>query len=320
MTYFDDFKALSQLNGTNKAQINTSIAQQTFDKYFLETIDKVSGTIDGISKEFVLQHLKYGENFNDEKLMLTENTTFISIGSKVVWDGLAWLVLNSENRAIKTHKAHKIHLCNNFLKWKDSINTTYVEDGVIIDSVIGDADSNNQVPLGRDRYEMFIQDNATTRTLYENQRFIFGNRFPYKITVVSNVLRPSNDVNIGLLQLRLELDQLNPLDDLANNIAYNGEVTPQPVLSNGVIFSQESLTISKYITKSVDVYNYVNSVADGTTFTFRIDSIPISAYEILSSTSNSISIKCKSGYHEGLLVAITDVTLVETSIPLILKN
>lgn len=316
MSYFDDFKSLSQSRGENLAEQNSFLLQQTFDTYWLQAPDKVTdGEIDGVEVDFVIQNIKYGEQFNDEKLLLVLNNTTIDIGSLVKWDDKFWLVLNRENRAIKTHKAFKITLCNNTISWKDSNGNIFTENCYINEGV-GFQDSSMSVPLTDGAKIVVVQYNDNTQTIYENQRFIFGKKRIYKVTDIDDFTRAGN-----IISFRFEKDVENPLDDLINNIAYNGEVTtPQPAPTTEIQFTSSQLEIPVGLSESVSIYEYVVGVQQPTTFTFRIDGIDASKYTILSSTSNTIEILAKEFYYTGQLVAIKDITLEESSIPIKLQS
>ena len=314
MSYLDDFKMVSTSKGNNAVQYNLELLQQGWDSYYARTPDRVTGTIDGEESEFVIQNIKYGENFNDEKILLAENDVVIRIGSLVGWDGKTWLVNNEENRAITTHQAFKIQLCNNVLNWKDSNGVIKSAPCIFFETGLGYSDSDQEVKQTVTRREIHIQYNTDTNAIYENQRFIFGHKRSYVVTDVDDQTRPER-----LIVLRIEKDLPRPEDDLANNIAYNGINTPVQPMVNGVVFSEPFLTISKGQTKTISVYEYVNSVQQATAFTFRIDNVLGSYYSIVSSTANSITIKGLLYYKEGSLVAIKP-SLAETSIPITFKS
>jgi hypothetical protein len=316
VTYFDDFKTMSNATGSDMAEKQLHLLQQSFDKYFLETPDKVTnGKIDSVAVEFVVQNIKYGEQFNDEKLLLVENDTVIDIGSLVEWDGNFWLVMNRENRAIKTHKAFKITLCNNSISWKDSQGNVFVES-CYINEGLGAQGYNMSNPLTDGRKTVIVQYNVNTSTIYENQRFILGRKRAYKVTDIDDFTRQDK-----VISFMFEKDTIDPLDDLLNNIAYNGEsTTPQPTPTTEIQFTSSELEIPVGMSESVSVYEYVSGVQQSTTFTFRIDGIDASKYTIVSSTSNTIEIEAKEFYFTGQIVAIKDVTLEETSIPIKLQS
>lgn len=317
MSYFDDFKAMSQAKGATMAEQQLHLLQQSFDKYFLETPDRITdGKIDGVDVDFVIQNLKYGEQFNDEKLMLVENSTTVNIGSLIEWDSKIWLCMNQENRAIKTHKAYKLTLCNNTISWQLPNGDIQIHPCYVRDYINGGQDVNKQLPLSESERNVYVQYNQYTDDIYENQRFIFGKKRALKVTDIDDYTRPN-----GVIMLKMEKDVLLEEDDLVNNIAYNGEVTiPQPTPTTEIQFSSSSLEMPAGLSDTVSVYEYVSGVAQSTTFTFRIDGIDPSKYQILSTTPNSIEILCKEFYFAGQLVAIKDVTLEETSIPLVLKS
>jgi hypothetical protein len=319
MSYFDNFKAFSQFKGANTSEQNKFIAQATFDKYFDEAIDKVSGKIDGADAQFILQHLVYGERFNDEKLMIVTNDTDISMGSLVEWDGKYWLCTNQENRSIPTHKVYKINLCNNSIKWKTPTGDIYTAPCYIRDEGLGQQDDSRKIPVSVAKRTVSVQYNPQTFGIYQNQRFIFTKRHAFVVTEIDDITRPQTDYQHGVITLKMERTQRMDADDLQNNIAFNGDITSGNIGLDGVAFSKQSLTISKWQSDTVDVFAYVSGLPQATTFTFRVDGIPMGAYDITSVTGNSITIKAEQFFYTGFLVAISP-DLTETSIPLTLKS
>jgi len=319
MSYFNNFQAISQFKGENTAEQNRFIAQATFDKYFNEAIDKVAGTIDGVESEFILQHLIYGERFNDEKLMIVTNDTDISIGSLIEWDGKDWICTNQENRSIPTHKVFKINLCNNSITWKVSSGEVYSAKCFIKDEGLGQQDDSRKVPVSVSKRTVVVQNNTETFDIYQNQRFVFSKKHVFSVTEIDDFTTPQTDYQHGIITFKMERTQRLEVDDLANNIAFNGSVEAPVVGVSGVEFSKEFLTISKGQTDSVNVYDYLLGVAQPTVFTFRVDGIPSDAYTIVGSTGNSITIKADKFLYVGTLVAIK-LDLTETSIPLTLKS
>ena len=320
MTYFDDFKALSQFRGENMSEQQKFLAQQAFDKYFNEAIDKVSGKIDGVDSEFIFQHLVYGERFNDEKLMVVTNDTDISIGSLVEWDGKFWICTNQENRAIPTHKVYKVNLCNNTISWKTSDGTVYTEPCFIKDEGLGQQDDSRKIPTSVSKRVVVIQCNDNTMNIYQNQRFVFTKKHVFSVTEIDDYTRPETIYQKGVISLKMERTQRMEFDDLPNNIAFNGDVGNIVTPTNGIVFSKENVVISKGMTDTIQVYEYVSGVAQPTTFTFRIDNIVASAYTIVSTTNNSITIKANQFFYVGNLVAIRQSTLVETTTSITLKS
>ena len=229
-------------------------------------------------------------------------------------DGHQYLVTEGQTH-FEVNNFGKAWRMTESISWKDSVGNTLTHYFYSPKGSSGTQDTDLSLPLVVGSREMVLQFNDETKNIYENQRFILGNQRAYKIVSYDNYTYS------GLLRLGYQRDVLDERDDLANNIAYNGEIeTPQPTPTTEIRFSVDSLEIPVGLSETITVNEYIAGVVQPTTFTFRIDGIDPSKYQILSTTPNSIEILCKSFYHTGQLVAIKDVTLEETSIPLILKS
>ena len=228
-------------------------------------------------------------------------------------DGYKYLVVEQDNHST-VNVFGKCRRMEESISWKDSVGNVYTHNFYIVNSGVGSQDDNDRVPLSDTRKQIWLQNNSETITIYENQRFILGRIQPYKVTAIDNFS------NVGIIKLTLEsVEILTGKDDLANNIAYNGEVNPIPVPTTGVEFTKDSLDIPLSFEDTVSVYEYIDEVPTATTFTFRIDGVPSDAYTIVSTTGNSITIRCEKYFYTGTLVAISP-TLVEYSIPLVLSS
>lgn len=228
-------------------------------------------------------------------------------------DGYEYLVIEQDNHST-VNVFGKCRRMEESISWKDSVGNIYTHNFYIVNGGVGSQDDNDRVPLSDTRKQIWLQNNSETVTIYENQRFILGRIQPYKVTAIDNFS------NVGIIKLTLEsVEILTGKDDLANNIAYNGEVNPIPVPTTGVEFTKDSLDIPLSFEDTVSVYEYIDEVPTATTFTFRIDGAPSDAYTIVSTTGNSITIRCEKYFYTGTLVAISP-TLVEYSIPLVLSS
>lgn len=316
MAYNDFLKETSERNGATKAQRLVDGMQSDWDRYFAETPNRVTIEIDGIEEDVVIQHMRYGEDKYDNQLMLTENSTVANYGSKVLWKSKIWLVINEEKRAIETHKGWKILLTQNNMVSKDSKGNILTEE-CHIKSTTSRSDGNTNVPLTENSLIARVQKNDVTLTYFTNQRFIFDNKVAYKI-VNLNYSEYENQIDITL-----EPTQILSEDDLVNNIAYNSfDINTIPDTGKtGIYFTKDSLEIQVDSSETVDVYEYLNDViVPSTVFTFRIDDIDASKYQIITSDDNSITIKALDYYYSGTLVAIDTSDLSEYSIPLTLVS
>lgn len=257
-------------------------------------------------------------------------------------DGFKYLTTEQANH-FSVNNFGKIRKMEDTLNWKDSNGNVRSHPFHMPKSSAGMQDTDNDLPLSIGRRDVWMQYNVQTATIYENQRFILGGRNAFKVTAYDNFSI------VGVLRLSLERDVLYPEDDLVNNIAYNGETFTTQTPSDGAFFSSPVENNSVYVygsgatydsiytyadsvivkpeikipismSEKVEVYTYLENIRTADTFTFRIDGIDPSKYTILSTDGNSVEIRCDEFYYSGQLVAIKNVTLEETSIPLVLKS
>lgn len=231
-------------------------------------------------------------------------------------DGHNYLVYEKDNHTTVNDYGKLVRM-EQTIKWKDLNNNVHEISYFIPKASSGAQDNNFQIPVSESKKQLWIQDNELNRTIYENQRFILGGISVFKVTVLDNYS------NTGLLIVTIELTQKMDEDDFVNNIAYNKisiDTIPEDN-KNGVYFTKDKLDIPLNSTKELEVYEYLNNViVPTTTFTFRIDDIDSSEYDIVSTTGNSIQIKSLGYYYSGKLVAINDGDLSEYEIPLTLSS
>lgn len=320
MGWYDRFQEVSHINGDTQREINQSLLQSTFDEYFKDTPDKITdGLIDGQSVDFVIQHIKYGEDISDVKLLLTENSTSVYSGSIIDFDSKKWLAINEENRAIDTHKAFKIQLCNNTISWKDENGNIYTENCIYKPITTRD-DSNKKLPRVDSTILINVQNNSNTSNIAINDRFIFSHKWAYYTTVIDDM--DVQDVNgHNIIWITMEKDVINDeLDDLENNIASRYINNDSDVPVNGISFTIDEMNAKIGLELYTNVYEYANSIIQPTTFTFRIDGIDSSKYELVGVDGNTVMVKSLDYYYSGNLVAISDSDLSETIIPIELSG
>jgi hypothetical protein len=205
----------------------------------------------------------------------------------------------------------RIHHLNTVLKWVDGNGILRSEHGVD-NEALGVQDTSRQIVEVAGRKNIWLQDNILTRELTKNTRFVFGGIEAYKITFIDNWSRD------GMILMRLETTQLVAEDDLVNNVAYNGQsnFVPQPI--NNIQFSVNELKVTQGYSATVQVTDTTNPLE---TFSITIVGLPSGAYEITSLTSNSVTVKCKEYYYDGIIRA-TRVSnpLQFAEIPIILKG
>lgn len=312
MSWYTRFNEVSTIKGDTLSDRYKTELQSSWDRYFLEAPNRQAIKIDGIDEIVVIQHLRYGEDKYDVQMLLTQNMTEAKYGSVLLWKTRNWLIINSEERAIDTHKSWKILLMQNFMVMKDS-DSSIITEPCHITTKTAKEDGNTKVTLTNNRWVIRTQNNENTLKYYVNQRFLFNNKVAYRIVDI-NYSEFENQLSITL-----EPVQILPGDDLVNNIAINEiDISTIPTTGkNGIFFTEDKLKVSYQNIEKVEIYNYINDVIDNSVlFDFRIDGIDPSYYSIESETDNKIEIKSTGYYHVGKLVAINQATLDEYEIPL----
>ncbi len=214
------------------------------------------------------------------------------------------------------HDKHKN--VNDFGKLQPMFNVIKYRKGQEVVSIpyfiesygIGTQDPTERIPLPSNRKMLWCQGNNDSKAVRVNQRFLLGTQ-PFKCKYIDDFSNPN------ILVFTMEADQKHPLDDIDEGIAYNDDIEDVPIEQEGdTIFSKTSLSIRLNQSDSVEVYRYVEDLPQADTFTFRIDGMLASEYQIISSTDNSVTIKALSSGRSGLLVAINTLSDEETTIPI----
>lgn len=316
MGYQDFLKETSERNGATTGDRIKDNMQASFDRYFSETPNRITVQVDGVNEDVVVQHTRYAESKYDEQFMITQNTTLAEYGSKITWDGNIWLVINQEKRAINTHKSWKILLTQNQMVSQDMNGNVFTEPCHISSTAVRD-DGNARVAQTNGTWVTRVQKNDVTNAYYVNQRFLFDGKTAKKI-IDLNYSEFENQI-----QITMEPTQILPQDDFVNNIAYNAfdiDTTPEDG-KNGVFFTKDSLSVQVGFDGTVEVYEYSsNVIVPTTTFTFRIDGIDNSKYNLTSPNGNTVTVEALEYYFSGTLVAIKDGDLSETTIPIELSS
>lgn len=134
-----------------------------------------------------------------------------------------WLVYESSTE-LEAQSNCKIRRCNNKLKWYDENGELKVYP-CILDYTLSASNPKVTVNITTvgGRVTVIIQGNQDTHKLKKNQRFIF-NGVPYRFDAYNNYMQ--NDYvseEVPLLFLDCTIDEIQPNDDLENNIANVGE-------------------------------------------------------------------------------------------------
>jgi len=157
-------------------------------------------------------------------------STIPSLGLMYKYSDNDWIAVDT--RKIGTViKSLEVRRCNNILKWIDKNTNVLHEIPCILeyDDTSPRPQVNKDIITPNNGIVMIVQGNQDTVNLKVNQRFIFNGR-PFKITGYNNYMQ--NDYvtqDTPLLFFDTYLDEIQPTDDLVNNIAnryeYNYQIT-----------------------------------------------------------------------------------------------
>ena len=186
---------------------------------------RVTSAIDNITG------VKLGDDFKN--IYFSGSSGSVVLGEKFYFNGSYYLVTNTDN--IKRHYCSVlVRRCNNVLRWVDT-NGNYYTEHCVIDYKVGTPNNINRTdPLLPDgTIQLFCQGNSKTKTIRENQRFLFGNSGAWNCYRVYgggilNFLNESTEDNDStkLLQFAMGKQFVNEsTDDIVNGIAdYNKNV------------------------------------------------------------------------------------------------
>lgn len=233
------------------------------------TIEETLGQTSNGSKNFSSEELrvmsvidpKTGNALGDDyrKIIYKDfNNASRFLGKYYSFGGETWLTINTNTR-IGASKSAILQRCNNSLKWYDSNGTLHDWACVFQRSLSGTSFiyGSEGVPEVDADSIIKVQRNNETNSIPVNQRFLFdGHAF--------QVRQINNHISDTYLELYIFEIQVQSNDDIENDIANtSGEITPT---TNESILLPELTKIVEGDTISFNVYNYINGVKSGDTF------------------------------------------------------
>lgn len=212
MTYISDYKARINANGNSLREINITNTKSAINASFADNPSYETVTIDSVSTGVILNNGK--DSLNKEMLLLPDAT--IAVGKLVIIDNYNWLVLDSTDNEM--YPKCKINKTNHLLKWLDSTGTTKSTYGVTSNKSLTDVtDENKYIILPDGKFRITIPDDADTRLIIKDKRFIINNS-AWKCTFNDYTTIP------GLCVIYLDEDTIGVNDDLTLGIAdYNSQ-------------------------------------------------------------------------------------------------
>jgi len=246
------------------------------------------------------------ENQFERKYIRMELNKTITQGEYIHWNNDTWIVMGVDTQ-YEFSQVGMIYKCiQQKLKWIDDTGKhtydIFSQSKVLRDPLL----DNGKVFLVDDSAEVYIQKNSDTLKLYENQRFLFGDRTAFKIIEVIDYYIENT------IKLLLKKDEVTVGDDfttgLARNIKYDylndkktkivdgtTEYIITPIEDDKIVIGQTQVfTINKYINGILVVFNStITQPLVDSSFSF-------------SSTLNEFTIQNNSQSNLDITVTTTD--------------
>ena len=272
--------------------------------------------------EFAINVVKNAKDFR--RLMFKDQTHDVNRGLKYRFDNNYWLVYE-ETTEEEPFCDVSIRRCNNIAKWVDKDTGNIIEEPCILDYELSspNAQYTKDVATANSKVTLIIQGNDNTHKIKKNDRFIF-NSVPYSFKAINNFMQNDYvDNEVPILFMELYLDQVQPSDDLVNNIAnrydynyvlnieqsnveqikgfsgtltetvkYNDNITNIPVVWS-------SSDTSVVIINSSGVYNIIGDVGTTATITCSIDGN--------SNVKDTLTVKIISATTDNKELVVTDI-------------
>lgn len=272
--------------------------------------------------EFAINVVKNAKDFR--RLMFKDQTHDVSRGLKYRFDNNYWLVYE-ETTEEEPFCDVSIRRCNNIAKWVDKDTGNIIEEPCILDYELSspNVQYRKDVATANSKVTLIIQGNDNTHKIKKNDRFIF-NSVPYSFKAINNFMQNDYvDNEVPILFMELYLDQVQPSDDLVNNIAnrydynyvlnieqsnieqikgfsgtltetvkYNDNITNIPIVWS-------SSDTSVVTINSSGVYNIIGDVGTTATITCSIDGN--------SNVKDTLTVKVISATTDNKELVVTDI-------------
>lgn len=242
-----------------------------------------------------------GDNYGDQykKIIFKTYNYPKELGYMYRFNNKTWLAVNT--RTVTNLSGHSIvRMCNNTLKWVDKTDKTKL---CIWECVFTSHLSNSSFDYGTKEVVqvsgevvILVQRNAETNQITYNDRFIFDGK-AFQVNQIQNHLSKT------YLIIKMFETQIQPEDDIINNIASANTLTPTTSTQK---ILPDTLTIPINSTQEYTVYNYINGVASGDTFTITASGIPAEYYTLNIVGGNSFSVTALKANNLPLLVTCTN--------------
>lgn len=249
-----------------------------------------------------IMNAKTGQQLGEQwaKLIFKDFNHTRYLGRMYKFDNKTWITVNT-NSTTNTTCSIVIRQCNNYLKWVNNNGVLKVWDCVFdrgISNTEFDYGSKGLIEISG-AVKIIVQRNSDTNAIKLNDRFIFDG-YAFQVKQIDN------HISNTYLELFMISTQVQPYDDLVNNVAGTENIIP---ISNETKILPQVLDITKGATQSYSIYKYVNGVANVNTFTITADIlVDIAKYTLTILSGNTFSVKNNSGDNTILKISCLNNT------------
>lgn len=202
------------------------------------------------------------------------------VGKMFQFDGQSWLTTNTNKRE-GSARTSIVRRCNQTLKWVSDGKLKQWKCAFATDfNYISPNYGTEGVPIIKADAMILVQQNADTKTIPYNQRFLFNGK-PY-ITVQTNPHIADTYLVIYVNATQIEAD-----DDVENNIANASAIQP---VADGVRILPDIFKLLAGKTQQYSVYNYQDGVASSEGFDFYPTQAPTEDYLFTVTSENSFEV------------------------------
>lgn len=203
------------------------------------------------------------------------------VGKMFQFDEQSWLTTNT-NKCEGSVRTSIVRRCNQMLKWVSGGKLKQWQCAFTTDfNYISPNYGTEGVPIIKADAMILVQQNADTKTIPYNQRFLFNGK-PY-ITVQTNPHIADTYLVIYVNATQIEAD-----DDVENNIANASAIQP---VADGVRILPGTFKLLVGETQQYSVYNYQDGVASSEGFDFYPTQAPTEDYLFTATSENSFVVE-----------------------------
>jgi hypothetical protein len=259
-----------------------------------------------------LTQTKRGDDW--KRILFKDINHPVSVGMKYSFDDNIWVVINCENIKSLTSSA-TVRRCNNVLRWIDPSSGSFMEEECSIEYDYKnpkDSTSTNAFIIPGAYIRIYAQLNSKTRTIQDNQRFLFGNAGNWNCLKVfgngvgnAQNLKTTDNNSAQLLTLEVGANFVNEdTDDIVNGIADRYHYSTSASSVANIVVSPNDGKILELASQTFDVRYYSGSVVTTGSFVFSISgsNVPVANYTFSTETDNTFKVINNEKYLDSSLV------------------